>query len=699
MMKRICILIAIAVVALLAFSCASSSSTSGSSSDDGSSPTAKSGSDKIIAVGSVVELDGDESDDPDNDSLSYSWSFLSKPGSSTAILANSSTVSPSFTADVAGEYLIELEVRDGHGNSDSDSVGITAITGSMSASRTSGVAPLYVFFSSGFTSSTDSSRPFHDLEYSWDFGDSTGDSWAITGSTTGLSKNVDNGPVAAHVFATSGDYTVTLTTRDSSGSTNVETVNITVSDPDTVYSGGDTICFGDSGSDNTGCPSGATYVKSDNIFDLGYYVESGKRILLHRGSSWSASSSILTLEDVSGPVTIGAYGTCDSPDNRGICENAPVIDLAARSNFLTINASSDWRVQDLHLTGYKEYNGSVSAYRNMESLLMYRLKIEGFDLPIGIDNYNNNGHDQVAIVDCDISDGHSTGVWIGSERLAIMGNQIHGTTGEHNIRIWQAYKAVVSHNLLYESNKIALKVHGPSEDIISKTDETMLDNRSEFIYISDNIIGSTYSLAFTLGAQHSQADERLNEILVEKNRLLSGYGTPMNLSNRLTTHLSIYSSNVTVRNNVFDGSDSPSYSSAINVEKYGSAIAPSHVRIYNNTIYHEPESPSASYYGMYIYEASSVEIKNNLLHLPSGSSNQVYYCSVCEEVTSATNLLTDDPSLVDSTNADYLQRDYDLQSDSPAIDYGTDLPEVMEDFQGRGRPSGGGWDAGAFEYQ
>ncbi len=679
-------------------------SSDGDGDGDSAAPIANAGKDRIVLVGSTVTLDGSNSSDPENDSLKYTWSFLSIPTGSSATLSDTSAVNPSFTADLAGDYIVQLEVDDNNGNTDVDTITVTATDGSMVASRTSGVAPLSVFFDSGFISSTETERPFHDLKYTWDFGDDPSTKWAVesTSDISGLSKNEDSGPVAAHVFEASGDFTVVLTIENTLGVTTTDSIVINVSDPDVSYDGTKTVCIGDSGSNNTGCPTGADYIATDNILDIRTHIGTEKRILLHRGSSWSASETVLAIDNVAGPVTIGAYGDCINPDNRGICENAPVINMGVVANFISLNNSSDWRIQDISLVGDKQWNSVISSVQDLESVLLLRIKSEGFDTPVAIGFYDTDGHDQVSIVDCDIYDAGALGMWIGSERLSIMGNRVRWTTGEHNIRIWQAYYGVVSHNVLYESEKIGLKFHGPSEERVAKTgddDEKLLDNRSENIVISDNIIGNTYVLAMTVGAQNDQTDERLNEILIEKNRFLSGYGLVKNTENRLSTHLSIYSSNVTIRNNVFDGTGSPSYVAAIAVDQYGSPISPTNVNIYNNTIYYGTSSPSPNYNGMYIYDVINMQIKNNLVQLPSGSTNASFICTVCSEVTVENDLTTDSPEFIDPTNANYLLRNFDLQSGSPAINYGVSVP-VLDDILGRDRPDPTDdiLDVGAFEY-
>lgn len=88
-------------------------------------PVAYAGTDQSVLTGSLVTLSGD-GDDAEGDSLTYSWSFSSRPGSSVSTLWNPTTVSPAFTADVAGIYVIGLVVDDGEDSSPADTVAITA---------------------------------------------------------------------------------------------------------------------------------------------------------------------------------------------------------------------------------------------------------------------------------------------------------------------------------------------------------------------------------------------------------------------------------------------------------------------------------------------------------------------------------------------------------------------------------------------
>jgi hypothetical protein len=89
-------------------------------------PIANAGDDSSILINNEVILDGSLSTDTNNDLLTYFWSFSSIPNSSSAVLLNELTETPSFTPDVSGEYVISLTVNDGDVSSVVDSVVVFA---------------------------------------------------------------------------------------------------------------------------------------------------------------------------------------------------------------------------------------------------------------------------------------------------------------------------------------------------------------------------------------------------------------------------------------------------------------------------------------------------------------------------------------------------------------------------------------------
>ncbi|MDO8263535.1 MAG: PKD domain-containing protein [Gallionella sp.] len=89
-------------------------------------PVSNAGQLQNIMTGALVTLNGSASTDANGDLLTYSWTLTSKPASSTATLAGSTSAAPTFTADVAGTYVALLTVSDGKVNSAIATVTVTA---------------------------------------------------------------------------------------------------------------------------------------------------------------------------------------------------------------------------------------------------------------------------------------------------------------------------------------------------------------------------------------------------------------------------------------------------------------------------------------------------------------------------------------------------------------------------------------------
>ncbi|WP_051781259.1 right-handed parallel beta-helix repeat-containing protein [Janthinobacterium agaricidamnosum] len=80
-------------------------------------PVAHAGWLQNVGAGTLVTLDGSASSDANHDKLSYAWSLTAKPAGSTAVLSSTSSVQPTFTADLAGTYVASLVVNDGKADS------------------------------------------------------------------------------------------------------------------------------------------------------------------------------------------------------------------------------------------------------------------------------------------------------------------------------------------------------------------------------------------------------------------------------------------------------------------------------------------------------------------------------------------------------------------------------------------------------
>jgi len=88
-------------------------------------PVAQAGGDQTVVAGNTVTLDGSASSDPDGGLLAYSWSFISKPEGSEAVIADPTAVQTAFIPDVPGVYVVSLVVSDGTGHSEPATVTVT----------------------------------------------------------------------------------------------------------------------------------------------------------------------------------------------------------------------------------------------------------------------------------------------------------------------------------------------------------------------------------------------------------------------------------------------------------------------------------------------------------------------------------------------------------------------------------------------
>ncbi|MBY0504305.1 MAG: PKD domain-containing protein [Bryobacteraceae bacterium] len=89
------------------------------------SPVAVAGPNQTVALGATVYLNGSGSTSPaGSGGLTYSWAFTQRPLGSTAVLANPTSVNPTFVTDFPGLYIARLTVTN-LGGSDSSTVTIS----------------------------------------------------------------------------------------------------------------------------------------------------------------------------------------------------------------------------------------------------------------------------------------------------------------------------------------------------------------------------------------------------------------------------------------------------------------------------------------------------------------------------------------------------------------------------------------------
>ena len=217
-------------------------------------PIVSVGADQAVIQGTLVHLKGVATDADAGDGItSLGWAFISRPPGSGATLQDSTSITPSFVADVTGEYLLELVATDRHGErsrarvrvrasgmADEDADGVPetldlcpatptsarvdehgcaasqlpALSLALVANPVSGSAPLSVNFTSQASGGSGS------YIFAWAFGD---------GQRSTLRD-------PTHIYSAAGSYNPTVTVTDTLGSTAKATSTLVVSSTSTLVS-------------------------------------------------------------------------------------------------------------------------------------------------------------------------------------------------------------------------------------------------------------------------------------------------------------------------------------------------------------------------------------------------------------------------------------------------------------------------------
>jgi hypothetical protein len=222
-----------------------------------SAPVANAGAKQFVVFGasSTVTLDGTYSTDADNDQITYKWTLMQKPSTSTAVLSSTTSARPTFTAAVAGDYVAQLIVNDGKVDSVPNSVIVVASAANVQPVANAGDdknVTVSTLVTLDGTNSTDAN--FDTLTYQWD--------WMASPSTAPTLSSATS-PKPTFTPATVGTYVLALTVSDGKLKSNPDpiTINVTavnavpvaVPGSDRTVTGNGTVTLSGSGTDaNTG---------------------------------------------------------------------------------------------------------------------------------------------------------------------------------------------------------------------------------------------------------------------------------------------------------------------------------------------------------------------------------------------------------------------------------------------------------------
>jgi hypothetical protein len=534
----------------------------------------------------------------------------------------------------------------------------SSLTLSVTESVASGVAPLAVFFDATASTSTETTRPFHDVTYWWDFGDTSAGAWG-NGTGANTSRNSAYGPVTAHLFETAGDHTVTLWGYDGVTLTSTSKT-ITVTAADTEWAGAKTVCYS-TNTDFTGAPAGCVQVPNVTDISASYLANKGtgnKRHLLHDGQTFAIASRLDI--DVAGPSMIGKFGSGADPIISSTLSATSVIGL---SKSTTPTGVSDWRFQDFTIDCGNRNNSSAFASNGSYSKMLfnrvymtrcgYGLLMSGSTLNAlnASVPYTHAMWDQVYMVDSTIYDLYTSAsgpnaIFANASRVAVMGNNINNNgNGEHGIRFQYCNRGVFSSNTIQgiAATKVNLTIRGaPYGGDVTQVGPGVY---SEKVVISDNyMIGGASVGMVGFGPQNGISDERGRNFLFERNYLV-GTATTQNT-------VQICYEDFTMRNNFLSLPAGAGGGYFFGAQPSGQVPCPTRVHIYNNTCYHAGNGPyNWALFTVNINNDSGTpidqtlpgctfEVKNNLLYCPNKPAswyNMTYKDAAAQSTTTESN--------------------------------------------------------------
>lgn len=327
-----------------------------------------------------------------------------------------------------------------------------AISITLAASRTSGSAPLGVVFDASATTSVGvTTRPFHDLYFVWDFGDSGSGNYG-QGHGTLVSRNTAIGPVAAHLYETSGSYTVTLTVYDTAGNVAQTTQGITVN----AFSNANTICVQNGGDSSfTTADSlfpGCSHVTTSSLSTVMTNLATDKRVLIFGGDVVTGNVALTSSK------TNCLLGTYPVNSTKAIIRST----ATTGDRIIGIGTCSDVRLVDLEFDGQSRtitaINNGSSSFGTLSMLRLnihdiggaIELSLNQISFPSGILTDGVFLHDSTMQTLTGGSSEGQHGILVGAENVSIQGCLFTGAVlpTEHLMRLQYLNKFVLSHNQL-----------------------------------------------------------------------------------------------------------------------------------------------------------------------------------------------------------------------------------------------------------
>lgn len=530
----------------------------------------------------------------------------------------------------------------------------------VSISRTSGPAPLGVMFNASETTHPTVSNTFRDLLYIWTTGDS---GTYTTGRVSGISKNVAAGPILPHCYESAGTYSPTLTVFDGLTAkllTHVSLGQITVTDPDTVFSGTATVAIGAASlpvAGVDGVPAGATCVQqSDWPTIVSTYAVSGKRVLLkHDDTFTGAAGSAINSKS---SVRIGMYGAGEKP----IVRNTGTTDFS--KTLKLTGTSTDIALSEIDFDGESDTHRQAMTIEGAGVTRVTLHKCDMHDMGSGFDcvlSQNTALPQELFISECDIdtinygtNDAIGHGIGIAGKNIGIIGTRVSDTVNaQHTLRAYYMDVGGVRACTFRQgfANGETITLRAPLFDDTSVSYLSFPLTRK--VVISDCQLETTGNTAATIKPTQPENNEHIEDVIFERNwcwQPVGGVGS---------AGLVMHGARLTSRNNIYNLTESADARTGVSIVGSGAeSPASSDCRSINDTVY---TADVGSINAVTIQSGATDSLVANLISWTPNSTN--------------TNVVSDSGTGTVTAN-----NSTKTQSDAATSPFVSDTPSAVEDF-------------------
>lgn len=503
------------------------------------------------------------------------------------------------------------------------SFGYVNITPVFTASVTTGVAPLSVFFDASGTTAGNTPHAWRDCLFAHDSGDTASGNYTY-GNRAGQSKRklVGAGQFG-HVYETPGTYTYVGKVWDGIGFVSRQ-IQIVVQDPDVVFSGTNTICCSTTG-DFTGAPAGASLQTVANLAAAGAFLATGKRVLIQSADTWTTAATI-TQSGTKDQFVFGSFGG-----------GRAVITLTSAATLFTISSANVTRFQILGI----EVNGSSTGSRVVIGSTaitvtgLHLHDIYAYDLgslyTVSGTHLTRNMTVSSTLVERVKGGGGYVGIFGAVENLVLQDSRVYdATAAEHNIRFPYIGKGFINgvEAVHCAVNKHALTIRAPLW-AGGAVNGLPANSYTEYVTVSDCTFASNTAYMTTIQPQANNADERVRRVVSERNYTYA-------MGTTAAYGLALSSFECISRNNVYNLTGGAAYGGGVFIINNTTFTADGN-ESWNDTVYSGSAHTALVGLGATSGAATNSKLKNMLMYTPSATTAEVIGSTAAASTTGTGN--------------------------------------------------------------